>query len=94
MTVGTHPSVAARPPNLPVSVETITGRPSIQDEDDSKYLEAENDPEGDLANGVTANEVDAAHDPTYDNDGGFGMSDAQLCTHREGQDLWMLYRSN
>jgi len=70
MALGTHPSVVipvqSRPPNLPASIEAITGRPTIQDDE---TFEAPNDPKGDedLANDISTNELDAASDGVYDN---------------------------
>ena len=71
--VGTHPSVLIpvrpRPLNLPASIQAITGRPSVQDEDDPDTFEVANDPEGDedFADDISVNELDAADDLDYDN---------------------------
>ena len=73
MALGTHSSVVipvqSRPPNLPASIEAITGRPNIQDDDDPDTFEAPNDPEGDedLADDISVDELDAASDDDYDN---------------------------
>lgn len=69
---GMRPSVVIpllpRPPRLPASIESITGRPSVQDEDDPDTFEVANDPEGDedLADDINVNEFDAADDLDYD----------------------------
>jgi hypothetical protein len=54
---------------LPASIQAITGRPSVQDEDDPDTFEVANDPEGDedFADDISVNELDAADDLDYDN---------------------------
>lgn len=69
---GTYPSIVipvwSRSLNLPASIEAITGRPSIQDEDDPETFEVANDPESDedLADDISVHELDAAEESDYD----------------------------
>ena len=70
--IGTGPSVTIpvlpRPPYLPALVESITGHPSIQDENNPETFEVVNNPEGneDLADNISVHELDAADNKDYD----------------------------
>ena len=59
--------VLLRPLYLPAQIRNITGRPSIQDENDPETFEVPDDLEGDedLADDVSTHELDAADDEDY-----------------------------